>query len=386
MLGIALGITVLITVLSVMNGFDYQIKSRIFGMARQVSVTGITGEVSNWQSLEKTLSTVPGVVDVAPFVDGQGMLSNGGSVRPVMITGIYPKQESAISSLSSHMTAGSFDQLKAGRYGVVIGDILAASLGVGVGDKLIIITPQATVTPVGIMPRFKRFNVVGTFHIGGNLGLNRGVAFINLRDAQTLFNLHNAVSGIRVKVNNLYAAPTVSNRIAGKVSSQYVITNWTQEYGAFFKAIQMEKTMMFIILLLIIAVAAFNLVSTLVMVVTDKRAEIAILKTLGASPRAILSIFMVQGGIIGIFGTLLGLIGGVALALNVTSVVNWIQNTFRVHFISSSVYFIDYLPSKLESVDVVHVCLWALILSLLATIYPAWQASRTQPAEALRYE
>ena len=248
-----------------------------------------------------------------------------------------------------------------------MGQTLADSLGLRMGDKVTLFTPQATLTPIGVVPRFKRFTLVGMFKVGGSFGLDTGMAFINMQDAQTLYELGNAVSGLRLKVTDLYAAPKVSNALQAGLQQRYLVTNWTQEYGDFFKAIKMEKTMMFFILILIVAVAAFNLVSSLVMIVTDKRPEIAILRTLGATPKTIMLIFMVQGCTVGLIGTLLGLIGGVTLALNATRLVAYIQQLFHVQFISSSVYMIDYLPSRLEWADVVHICIIALIMCVVAT-------------------
>jgi len=386
MIGIALGILVLITVLSVMNGFDYQIRNKIFGMARQVTVSQLNYRVENWPALAKKIKTDSGVVDVAPFVSGQGLLSHEGMTQPAMITGIAPKQEEKVSNMPSKIVAGSFNSLTAKKYGIILGDGLASDLDLKVGDKVTLLIPKVNVTPMGVAPIFKRFTVVGLFHVGGGFGFDKGSAFINLKDAQVLFNLKSQVNGIRVKVNNLYAAPGVAASLSKLLPSNYTITDWTQEYGAFFRAVSMEKTMMFVILLFIIAIAAFNLVSTLVMVVADKRAEIAILRTFGATPKMIMMIFIVQGGVVGLVGMLLGLIGGVALSLNISRLFDFIQKVFNVQLIPSSVYIVDYLPSRLLWSDVWHVCLIAVLLSLIATIYPAWMASRTQPAEALRYE
>lgn len=386
MLGIALGVTVLITVLSVMNGFDYQIRHRIFELADQVSVSGFSGPLSGWQSLAQQIQSFPHVVAVAPVINGQGMLVNDGQSFPVMVRGISPPEESKVSAIGSKMVVGSFSDLKAGDFGIIMGKKLAESLGIQIGDKVVLFTPQASMTPLGIFPQFKRFTLVGTFKVGGALGMDTSIAYINLRDAQVLYNFGPNISSLRLKVSDLYAAPNVTYELQNGLNQQYLVSNWTQQYGDFFRAVKMEKTMMFFILVLIIAVAAFNLVSSLVMIVNDKQPEIAILRTLGASPKTIMATFMVQGCMVGLVGTLLGLIGGVALALSATSLVAHIQHFFHVKLISSAVYLVDYLPSKLEWSDVWHVCLIALGLCLIATIYPAWQAARTQPAEALRYE
>lgn len=386
MLGIALGVTVLITVLSVMNGFDYEIRHRIFGMTPQVTVTELDGGLAHWQLLAKKIQQYPNVSAVAPFVDGQAMLSHDGEVSPVLVRGIIPKRENHVSQMQKSFVDGRLNNLVPGKFGIILGDQLAANLGVMPGDKVTLLSARPGMSPMGIMPRFKRFNVVGIFHIGGGFGFDKGVAYMQLNDAQKFYHMGDTISGLRLKVSDLYVAPHVAQQLRKHLSNRYLVSDWTKEFGAFFKAVRMEKSMMFIILLLIIAVAAFNLVSTLVMVVTDKQAEIAILKTLGASPRMIMSTFMVQGLSIGVVGTLLGLIGGIVVALNVTHVVAFIEHILHVQFISSSVYFINYLPSRLLWGDVFHVCGFALLMSLIATLYPAWQASRTQPAEALRYE
>lgn len=386
MIGIALGVAVLITVLSVMNGFDQEIRNRIFGMANHMTISTLDGRLQHWQDLANFTKTYKGVVAAAPFVSGQGMLLNRGLNHPSIITGIDPGQETKVSIIAQKMIQGDFYNLKPGQFGILIGQQLAQSLGVDVGDKVTLLIPAATVTPLGVMPRYKPFKVVGIFKVGNGFGFDSDYGFINIKDAQVLFQLGNAVSGLRLKLTDLYLAPDLTQAMAGKLPANYLISNWTYDYGSLFHAIQLEKTMMFLILMLLIAVAAFNLVSTLVMVVTDKQADIAILRTLGATPRTILAIFMVQGSIVGFVGTILGLIGGVLLALNVTALVNWIQNIFHVQLLASNVYYVNYLPSQLLWSDVWHICVAALLMSLVATLYPAWRAARTQPAEALRYE
>jgi len=386
MLGIAVGVAVLITVLSVMNGFDQEIRHRLFSMARQVTVGKYGQNLSNWAVLSKQLETQATVVSTAPYVDGMGMLSRGRAVRPAQIIGIYPQAEGKVSVLPSKVTMGSLKSLKPGAFTIVLGEQLAASLGVLPGEKVMLMIPQASVTPMGVMPRFKRFTVGGIFSVGKGFGFDNAMAFIHLADAQTLYRTGNKVSGIRIKMTDLYHAPELTQALKKQLGSDYRVENWTEFYGAFFKAIKLEKTMMFLILTLIIAVAVFNLVSALVMIVNDKQADIAILRTLGATPRTILGIFMVQGVTVGIVGTLLGLLGGLLLAHNVTHIVNGLQSLLHMRFISSSVYFVDYLPSRIELNDVLKVCGLAVVFSLFATLYPAWRASRVQPARALRYE
>ncbi len=386
MIGIALGVAVLITVLSVMNGFDQEIRSRIFGMANHMTINTLDGRLLNWQGLADEVKQYPGVIATAPFVSGQGMLLNRGLNHPSIITGVDPSQEAKVSIIAQKMVGGNFNALQPGQFDIIIGAQLAQSLGVDLGDKVTLLIPSVAVTPLGVMPRYKPFTVVGIFKVGNGFGFDSDLGYINIKDAQALFQLGNAVSGLRLKLTDLYLAPKLTQAISQKLPTNYLVSNWTYDYGSLFHAIQLEKTMMFLILLLLVAVAAFNLVSTLVMVVTDKRSDIAILRTLGATPRTILAIFMVQGSIVGLVGTLLGLIGGVSLALNVTKIVNGIQNIFHVQLLSSNIYYVNYLPSQLLWSDVFNISITALLMSLLATLYPAWRAARTQPAEALRYE
>ncbi len=387
MIGIALGVMVLITVLSVMNGFDQQIRQHFFAMAQQVTVRGMDGQLANWETMSKKITqTNPEVIGTAPYVVGQGLLTNSGQSQAVLVYGVDAQRERQVSELSQKMVEGKLRDLRPNRFGVVLGAKLAQNLGVGVGGKVNLLIPSASFTPVGVFPRFKLFTVVGIFKVGNGFGYDDQFAYIDMHDAQTLFMLGTHVSGLQLKLSNMFLAPQITQNLTQQLPAGYLVSDWTQTYGAFFQAVKLEKTMMFLMLILIIAVAAFNLVSSLVMVVTDKKSDIAILRTLGATPRMILSIFIVQGAIVGIVGTLIGLITGVILALHVTELVNWIQAIFHVQLLSSDVYYVNYLPSKLEASDVWHICLLALALSLLATLYPAWRASRTQPAEALRYE
>lgn len=386
MIGIALGVAVLITVLSVMNGFDEEIHEQVFGVVQHVTIRSLNGSIKEWPSVADRVRNYPGVLAVAPFVSGQGLLKNRGQVQSAFLVGIDPNAEATVSELPNKMVEGSLMDLKPGEFGIVLGVDLVRNLGLMKGDKVTVMIPQVTVTPVGVMPRLQRFTLVGTFSVGSGFRFDSTLAFLNLKDAQTLLRMKSGVSGLRLKIQDLFAAPQMARDMTSFLPMNFMVSDWTSQFGAFFKAVKLEKTMMFFILLLIVAVAAFNLVSGLVMVVTDKQADIAILRTLGATPRTILGIFIVQGSVVGIFGTLLGVVGGIALASHVTQIVNFIQDIFHVQFISSNIYFIDYLPSKLEWRDVLHITLVALVMSLLATLYPAWRASRTQPAEALRYE
>lgn len=388
MLGIALGVAVLITVLSVMNGFDEEIHKRFFGMAPEITISGVDNKTENWQQLAHDISQFSGVKAVAPFVGGQGLMTFNGQVVPVVVSGISPEQEKEVTHLDEKMVVGSTKDLN--HFGIILGKSLANKLGVMVGEKVTVMIPQASVSLVGMIPRYKRFKIIGVFSAGTGFNFDSKLAFINLSDAQKLFQMGDAVSGLKVKINNVYQAPQLAYDIVSQLNSSQDLElqagNWTQQFGAFFKAVKMEKTMMFLILLLIIAVAAFNLVSSLVMVVNDKQAEIAILRTLGMTPNKILLIFITQGLFVGLIGTFLGVVGGLLIAYNATEIVNWLQNLLNVQVLSSSVYFVDYLPSKIESHDIAQVCFAAVLMSFAATIYPAWRASKTQIAEALHYE
>lgn len=384
MLGIGLGVMVLITVLSVMNGFDEEIHHRFFGMAPEITITGDNDKLADWASLDKKLQAFPGITAIAPYVGGQGLLTHEGQVLPIVLTGIDPDREQAVTHLKTKLLLGSMNNLQ--HFGIILGKGLAETLGVTLGDQVTIMIPQATVTPAGMIPRFKRFTVGGVFSAGTGFNFDTKLAFINLHDAQMLFQMGNNVTGLKLKITHIYKAPEMSEALMNTLGEGYQAGNWTQQFGEFFQAIKLEKKMMFLILMLIIAVAAFNLVSSLVMVVNDKQAEIAILRTLGATPSFILSVFIVQGLTVGLAGTLGGLVAGILLAHNATAIVNHIQSFFHIQVLSSSMYFVDYLPSKILLRDIVQVGIMALSMSFIATIYPAFRASKTIIAEALHYE
>ncbi len=385
MFGIALGIIALITVLSVMNGFDREIKKHVFSMVPALTVSSEATYIENWQDLEKFIKKVPDVTAVAPYVDGQVLITNGGRVHPSLIRGIIPGEEKKISALDDEMIQGDLKSLVTGSFGIVLGADIANYLDVMVGDKVTVVTSEMSVSLAGVIPRFKRFMVTGIFSAGGGSGFD-SMSFISLGDAQKLLEMKTAVSGLHVNINNVYAVREFANQLMQQLTPTARIMTWADQFGPFFKAVSLEKTMMFFILMLIIAVAVFNLVSTLVMVVNEKESDIAILRTIGATPRTIMGIFIVQGATIGIVGTLLGVIGGIALATHVTEIVRWIEHVLHMQFISSKIYYVDYLPSEIQWGDVLSISLWALGLSFLATIYPAWRASKTEPVEALRYE
>ena len=384
MLGLTLDVMVMILLLSVMNGFDRELRTRILGMVPHATINGYQ-PISDWQSLSDKLIANPKVVATAPFIQLQGMLTHDGSVAPVLVTGVEPEAEKTVSIIENHMQSGSLDNLTAGDFGIVIGELIAKRFNVEVGDKLTFVLPEASVTPAGVFPRLKRFTVAGVFKVGAEL--DSSLAMINLDDAAKLNRWQpGQVQGVRIKLDNLFEAPRVAWDLVSQLPGDYYAQDWTRTHGNLFAAIKMEKTMIGLLLMLIVAVAAFNIISTLVMVVTDKKAVIAILRTLGATPLSIMGIFMVQGSVIGVVGTLSGCVLGVLAALNVSQGVAWLEHTLGIQFLSSDVYFISYLPSELIWSDVLIICGAALSLSFLATLYPAWRASRTEPAEALRYD
>lgn len=384
MLGLMLGVAALIVVLSVMNGFDRELKERILGMVPHGTISDYGKPLENWQAVAAKVNQKAGVVGTAPYIQAQGMLTNRGVVRGVLINGIEPELEQKISILDENIKAGSLDALKPRSYGIVLGALLARSMGVAVGDKVTLVLPEASISVAGIIPRLKRFTVVGVFEVGAEL--DASLAYINIDDAARLKRMDRGVDGIRLEFDNLFQAPARIRQIIADLGEFYRASDWTRTHGNLFQAIQLEKKMIGLLLFLIVFVAAFNIVSTLVMVVTDKKGDIAILRTLGATPGRIMRIFMVQGTVIGVMGTLLGSVLGILLALTITDLIAWIEHTFGIQFLSADVYFISYLPSQLQLGDVVVIISVALGISFLATIYPAWRASRTQPAEALRYE
>lgn len=384
-LGIALGVTALITVLSVMNGFEAELRERILGMTAHTTISGRYGQLDDWQSVADRTKNFPHVQGAAPFIQGQVMVNADRQVSGTLIQGILPELEPKVSDVANNMVVGRLSDLKSGDFGIVLGAELASHLGVMVGDKVTVITPQVNSTPAGILPRLKRFTVLGMFKVG-MYEYDRNMAMIHIDDAGKLFRIEPAVSGLRLKLDDLFNAPIIAQEMADALGGDYRLSDWTKAHNNFFRAVQTEKRVMFIILLLIVAVAAFNIVSTLVMVVTDKRGDIAILKTQGLSSLSVMGIFIVLGCVIGSIGTLIGTLGGVVLALNVETIVPAIEKAFGVQFLAADVYYISEVPSKLIWSDVYWITGMAFLLSLLATLYPAWQAARINPAEVLRYE
>ncbi|MBU3118809.1 lipoprotein-releasing ABC transporter permease subunit [Acinetobacter soli] len=381
MIGLTLGVAVLITVLSVMNGFDRELKNRVLGMVPQATISS-NQILTDWPQLAKKIEGHPHVTGVAPFTQLQGMLTAQGQVAGIMVSGIEPSYEKKVSIIQNHMVAGSIDSLKKGEYGIVLGKQMTDALGLGLNDSVTLVLPEATPSPAGVVPRFKRFKIVGIFSIGAEVDSMMG--YIALNDASTLLRLPDGAQGIRLKLDNIFAAPQVADDIVETLPSNFYASNWTYTHGNLFSAIQMEKAMVSLLLFLIVLVAAFNIVSSLVMVVTDKKSDIAILRTLGASPATITKIFMVQGTVIGVIGTVAGAILGVVFASSVSNIIDWFNTALGLHLFDA--YFINYLPSYLRWQDVALIVSVSLLLSFLATIYPALRAAKIQPAEALRYE
>lgn len=391
MIGIALGVAALIVVLSVMNGFQKELRTRILGVASHLEITGGNNQLADWQRVAEFSAKQAHVLASAPYITAQGMLSYDQGVQGAIIRGVVPEAEDKVADLGKHMKAGSLNDLRAGEFGIVLGADLAYALGAQIGDKVVVMAPQGQFTPTGVVPRLKQFTLVGLFQIG-MYEYDAGLALIHIDDAAKLYRMGQNVSGVRLKLNDLFDAPTIAAAMSAKLNNvsnpydNYFVTDWTRQHANFFRAVQMEKRVMFIILTLIVAVAAFNIVSTLVMAVTDKRADIAIMRTFGASPSSIMKIFMVQGALIGIIGTVLGAFFGILLALNIETIIPFIERLFQVQFLAKDVYYISDLPSDLVWSDVTTIVMTSFALSLLATIYPSYKASKINPAEALRYE
>ena len=385
MLGVALGVVVMITVISVMNGFERELRAHIVGIASHATISGYSGKLENWATLASFAAQHPSVVGVAPYVHGEAMLTHSGQVQGAVVRGVLPEREPDVSDLVGYMTQGRLEDLREGEFGVLLGEGLAAQLGAGVGAKVTLVVPLATISPAGVLPRLRRFTVVGLFAVN-HAQYDTGLAVVHLRDAARLFRLGEDVSGLRLKLDDLYQARRVAREVAAGLDGRFWVTDWTRQHANFFRALRMERVVMFVILSLIVAVAAFNIVSTLIMAVTDKQSDIAILRTLGATPASVMGIFVVQGTVIGLVGTVLGVLGGIALATHTEVLVAAIEGGFGFKFLNPDIYYISDLPSDLRAANIVVIALVAFVMSVLATLYPAWRAARTRPAEALRYE
>lgn len=385
MIGIALGVWVLITVISIMNGFGNELRGRILDVTSHVTITGQGGWLADWEKLTDKLDARNDIKAYAPYIYSQGLISAGRAVDGALIRGVLPEYESQVSAIANNLSEGNFEALQKGKYNIILGEGLAAKLGTEIGEKVTLISPKGQSSPAGLLPRLRRFTVVGTFAVGMN-EYDSALALIHMADASRLYKAKNQVSGVRLKLDDVYQARQVAAELSADLEYEYYVDNWTRQHENFFRALEIERRVMFIILFLIVAVAAFNIVSTLVMVVTDKRADIAILRTLGLSPNNVMGIFFVQGVTSGVFGTIIGAILGVLTALNISTIIPFIEGLVGYQLFPADVYVISDFPAELRWGDVTTIVIASIVLSMLATLYPAWRASKTQPAEALRYE
>jgi len=384
MLGIALGVTALITVISVMNGFEKELRERILGMVAHASVSGVGESLPDWRAAVAAARDVEHVIGAAPYIEREAMLQ-GSRVSGAILRGVIPETEPQVSEISTRIVEGDWNALKPGEFGIVLGRELALWSGARLGGSVIVYAPQTRATPAGVVPQMRRFKVVGIFNAGMQ-EYDRGMAFIHMQDAAKLFRMGEGVTGVRLKLDDMFQSRNVARQLADIMGGYYRVSDWTQEHSNFFRAIATEKIIMFIILSLIVAVAAFNLVSSLVMLVTDKQSDIAILRTLGMRPRVVMGVFMVQGMLIGLVGIVIGTIGGIVLAENVTNVMHALEKVFGFQLMPADIYYISDLPSDLKLYDVLRIVGLSFVLSVIATVYPAWRAARTHPVEALRYE
>jgi lipoprotein-releasing system permease protein len=385
MLGIAIAVSVLIIVLSVVNGFERELQDRLLAMTAHASIEGVERELAGWQDLQRTAEGNERVAAAAPYVSGQALMVFGENLSGTELRGIDPQQEDAVSGVAGLMLEGRLDSLEPGEFNIVLGVELASELDVEPGDKVTVTLAEGIVTPAGVVPRTKRFTVSGIYRVG-MYEFDRRLAFLNIGDAQKLYRKRDTVTGVRLAVTEIFAAHAIVREVALEHGALVLISDWTRRHVNFFRSIQITKSILFVILLLVIAVAAFNIVSTLVMVVKDKQADIAILRTVGARPSSILRIFVTQGSVIGIVGTLAGVLFGVLLAINLETVVTFLEAILGIKFLAADVYFISDLPSELRLGDVLQIAAIALVLALVSTLYPAWVAAKTAPAEALRYD
>jgi len=383
--GLALGIAVLIVVLSVMNGFEEEMRTRILSLTAHATITSVEGRLPAWRSQIERAAQYPGVVAAAPYIESQAMLAHGDDASGILLRGVLPAAELRVSDLAPHLRSGRLQDLTPGSYRVILGQALAAALHVGVGDRVVMMVAEGDVTPLGVLPRMRAFRVAGTVSIG-MYEYDRRIALVAMGDAARLLRLDDAATGIRLRVSDPYAAPRIVHEVAVSLgdSSTLTVNDWTEEHVNFFRSIEITKQVLFVILSLLVAVAAFNIVSTLVMVVKDKRRDIAILRTLGATPSSVLSIFIVQGSLIGALGIGAGLLVGVLLAVNLESLVHGLEHLFGFHFLDARVYFMSDLPAHVHRADLVEICVVALVLACLSTLYPAWRAARLMPADSLR--
>jgi lipoprotein-releasing system permease protein len=387
-LGLALGVAVLVVVLSVLNGFEHELRSRMLSVTSHATISGLDGGLPDWRARQAAAAREPGVRAAVPYVESRGLLANGQRVAGAMVRGVLPEAEMKAAGLGARMTAGSLADLESGKYRVILGSALAAELGAKVGDSVVLITPEGSATPAGFAPRMKRFTVSGLFE-SGMYEYDRGLALTHLDDAALVYRLGDRITGLRLALDDPFLAPLLVRTVARAIGAQgetFIVSDWTREHANFFRSIELTKSMMFFILLILVVVAAINLVATLVMIVKEKQTDIAILRTIGAAPVNVLRMFLVQGALIGLVGTVAGALLGWLLAVNFESVVHGIERAFSVQFLDAAVYSMSDLPTEVQLGDVLQVSLVTLLLAAVATIYPAWRAARTLPAEALRHD
>jgi lipoprotein-releasing system permease protein len=383
--GLALGVAVLIIVLSVMNGFARELRTRMLSVTSHAQLMGLQGTLPEWRTAQQRAQREPGVIAAVPYIEAQAMLAHGARVAGTMVRGVDPVQEQQAVGLAQRITGGSIDDLTPHGFHIVLGDALAEALDAHVGDQIVLITPSGTSTPAGFAPRMRTFTVSGLFH-SGMYEYDRGLALLSIKDAALMYRMGDDISGLRLAVSDPFAAKRLVRNVALALGGGFYVADWTDNHRNFFRSIEIAKSMLFMILLLVVAVAAFNIIAALVMVVKDKRSDIAILRTIGAGPRNILAIFTVQGVLIGLIGTLAGALLGILIASHLASLVHGLEHLLGTQFLDAKVYLMSDLPAYIEWSDVLKICAVALGLCTAATLYPAWRASATQPAEALRRE
>ena len=383
--GLMLGVAVLIVVLSVMNGFESELRSRILSVTSHATLMGLEGPLGDWQAARSAALATPGVVAAVPYIEAQAMFAQGQHLAGAQLRGVDPELERSAVGLGAQLLQGSLSDLQPGQYHIVLGEALASELGARVGDSIVLLVPQGTATPTGIMPRMRRFTVTGVFR-SGMYEFDRGLALVHIDDAARLYRMGSAVTGIRLALVDPLSAPRLVRQLAVNLGGGFYISDWTRNHANFFRSIQMTKSMMFVILLMVVAVAAFNIVATLVMIVKEKQSDIAILRTLGCGPANVLAVFAVQGVLIGICGIVSGVALGVLVSTHLESLVHGLERLTGSHFLDAKVYFMSDLPAQVQGMDLLQIASVAFLLCALATIYPAWRAARTAPAQALRHD
>jgi lipoprotein-releasing system permease protein len=382
-LGLALGVAVLIVVLSVMNGFEQELRTRILSLTAHATISGLENRIPDWRPQVEKVAHFPGVLAAAPYIEEQAMMTHGGKSAGVLLRGVLPKDEERVVDLAPHLLSGHLSDLTPGSYRVILGSALAEALSVHVGDRVVLMVPEGDVTPIGVLPRMRAFRVDGILQVG-MYEYDRRIALVAMQDAAMLLRMGDDVTGIRLNLADPYAAPRIVHAAAVALGGGFEVDDWTSQHVNFFRSIEITKRMLFVILSLVVAVAAFNIVSTMVMVVKDKRRDIAILRTFGSSPRSILSVFVVQGSLIGLLGIVAGLGLGVLIAVNLQQLVHGLEHIVGFKFLDARVYFMSDLPARVEIGDLMRICAVAFVLACLSTIYPAWRAARLLPAESLR--